>query len=312
MDGIFLRKKYNINLYTLFFCGLFFIGMYVFINIVDPLATQASLVLLIMGIVACLIVIPSWLLNLGAFFHIDETSIHAKYHWFGKIDCTISQVSFVSAGLNTLIIELKNGKRHTIMGIENSRDLCFAIRRKMDFDVSTSPEKLVAEINVLKAAKKKGVIRVCVGLGLMFINIFLAVLLTAGKELSEFGRTDWLFFLLMGVIEIATTIATFYFAHKTGKYNLPIEKLHYIFRIAILETTPVPPGNAISVFVNENYTGRITLFGFPHEDSIYYTVEEFADPYTFRTVYESEIYENIEQLPGDLEELIDITEKVLR
>lgn len=311
MEGVFLRKKFNAWLFLLLLCGLVFIGMYIFLGIVDSEATSGLLAFLIAGILICLVVIPSWLLNFKAFIRIDEDSIKAKYHWFGKIDCTFSDVTFAAARVNTLIIQLKSGKTHTIMGIENPWALCSIIRRNMDFDVTETPETLNKKLNNLKVAKKHGLIYVCSGLALMFINIFIAVLLTGERELYVFSKTDWTIMAVMGVIEIATIIATFYFAEKTGKKNIPIERLRYQLQRRIVESYPLLPGLVIAVYADENYTRRITLFRYPNDASGYYAVEEFASDYNFIKVYESEIYEDIELLSESLELLIDITEKVL-
>lgn len=311
MKGRFLRKKFNIWLFLLFLCGLAFIGLYIFLNIVDPVATNELLTFLIVGIMICLVVIPSWLLNLGAFIRIDDDSIKAKYHWFGKIDCKLSDVTFAVARVNTLIIQLKDGKTHTIMGIENSWPLASFIRRNMSFEITEQPEELMKKLNNLRATKKKGLIYVCSGVALMFIIIFITVFLTGEREMHEFSNIDWTIFAIMVVAEIATVIATFYFAGKTGKNNVPIEKLQYSIQRRIIETQPLLPGNAIKVFTDENYTVRITFFGYPNEDSVYYAVQEFASDYTLFKSYESEIFENIEQLQGGFEALIDITDKVL-
>ena len=312
MDGVFLRKKFNGWLFLLFVCGLFFIGLYIFLNIVDPKATSELLTFLIMGILIILVVIPSWLLNFGAFVHIDENSIKAKYHWFGKIDCKLSDVTFAVARVNTLIIQLKDGKTHTIMGIENSWPLASLIRRNMLFKSTQQPETLIGKLNDLKSAKKKGLIYVCSGLALMFINIFVTVFLTGEREMHEFSKIDWTIFAIMGVVEIATIIATFYFAQKTGGNNIPIEKLRYEIQRRIIETQPLLPGFVIAVYTDENYTGRITLFGYPHDSAVYYSVQEFASDYTLFRAYTSDIYGSQEELPADFETLIDITEKVLR
>ena len=312
MEGMFLRKKFNIWLFLLFACGLFFIGLYIFLNIVDPKATSELLTFLIMGILIILVVIPSWLLNFGAFVHIDENSIKAKYHWFGKIDCKLSDVTFAVARVNTLIIQLKDGKTHTIMGIENSWPLASLIRRNMLFKSTEQPETLIGKLNDLKSAKKKGLIYVCSGLALMFINIFVTVFLTGEREMHEFSKIDWTIFAIMGVVEIATIIATFYFAQKTGGNNIPIEKLRYEIQRRIIETQPLLPGFVIAVYTDENYTGRITLFGYPHDSAVYYSVQEFASDYTLFRAYTSDIYGSQEELPADFETLIDITEKVLR
>ena len=311
MDGVFLRKKFNGWLFLLFVCGLFFIGLYIFLNIVDPKAASELLTFLIMGILIILVVIPSWLLNFGAFVHIDENSIKAKYHWFGKIDCKLSDVVFAVARVNTLIIQLKDGKTHTIMGIENSWPLASIIRRNMSFEVTEQPKALMEKLNNLKATKKNGLIYVCSGVALMFVIIFITVFLTGEREMHEFSNIDWTIFAIMCAIEIAIGIATFYFAGKTGKNNIPIEKLQYTIQRRIIETQPLLPGNVIKVFADENYTVRLTFFGYPNQTSVYYAVQEFASDYTFFKSYESEIFENIEQLQGGFEALIDITDKVL-
>ena len=312
MEGMFLRKKFNIWLFLLFVCGLFFIGLYIFLNIVDPKATSELLTFLIIGILIILVVIPSWLLNFGAFIHIDEDSIKAKYHWFGKIDCKLSDVTFAVARVNTLIIQLKDGKTHTIMGIENSWPLASIIRRNIPFEVTEQPEILMEKLNNLKATKKKGLIYVCSGVALMFVIIFITVFLTGEREMHEFSNIDWTIFAIMCAIEIATVIATFYFAQKAGKNNIPMEKLRYEIQRRSIETQPLLPGFVIAVYTDENYMGRITLFGYPNDSAVYYSVQELAPDYTLLRTYTSGIYGSQEELPTDFETLIDITETVLR
>lgn len=308
---MFLRKKFNIWLFLLFACGLLFIGLYIFLNIVDPGATSELLTFLIMGILIILVVIPSWLLNFGAFIHIDDDSIKAKYHWFGKIDCKLSDVTFAVARVNTLIIQLKDGKTHTIMGVENSWPLASMIRRNMSFGVTEQPEVLMEKLNTLKSAKKKGLIYVCSGVALMFIIIFITAFLTGEREMHEFSNIDWTLFAIMVATEIATAVATFYFAGKTGKNNIPIEKLQYEIQRRNIETQPLLPGFVIAVYTDENYTGRITLFGYPNDSAVYYSVQEFTSDYTLFRAYTSDVYSSQEELLADFETLIDITDKVL-
>ena len=311
MEGMFLRKKFNIWLFLLFLCGLAFIGMYIFLNIVDPEATSELLTFLIVGIMICLVVIPSWLLNLGAYIHIDETSIKAKYHWFGKIDSKLSDITYAVARINTLIIQLKDGKTHTIMGVANPWPLASIIRRNMSFEVTEQPEILMEQLKNLRATKKNGLISVCSGVALMFIIIFITVFLTGEREMHEFSNLDWTIFAIMGAIEIATVIVTFYFAQKTGKNNIPIEKLHYEIQRRIIETQPLLPGFVIAVYTDENYTGRITLFGYPNDSAVYYTVQELDAGYNLVQEYTYETFEDQEGLIEGFRSLIDITDKVL-
>jgi len=310
MDGIFLRKKFNPWLVLLFLCGLFLIGLYVVFSITDS-GPSGVLTFLVVGVSMCLVVIPSWLLNAGAFIHVDEESIKAKYHWFGKIDCKISEVEFAGAQINTLVIQLKDGKCHTITGIENSWEIAADIRNKITFVPTEQPEKLIEKVKALNTSRKGGLICVCVGYVLMFVIVFVTVFLTGERELYEFGKVDWIIFAGMCVTEIATIIATLYFALKTGRKNLPIEMLQYTIRRTIIETRPLSPGFVIAVYSDVNYTGRITLFGYSDNDSVYYLVQELDAEYNLVRGYESDTYESQDELPDGFEELVDITKKVL-
>lgn len=309
LDGIFLRKKFNIWLLLLLICGLAFIGLYVFLRIVDPTASVEIVTFLVVGIVICAVVFPSWLLNFRAFLHLDEETIQARYHWFGRIDCKLSDVDFASARINTLVIRLKDGKCHTIMGIENPWTLCAAIRRKISFSATEEPGALIEKLNRLKATRRKLLVCVYVGIVLMFLNIFLTVFLTGSRELQEFCNTDWIVMAIMGVIETVITAATFCFAYKAGKYNIPAEQLHYTIQRTLVETTPLLPGNAIKVLTDENYAGRITLFGYPNTSSVYYFVERVTPDYSLVQTYESKIFEDISQISEELDAFWDISEK---
>ena len=311
MDGVFLRKKVHIWYLLLAGCGLFLIGMYIFFSIVDSEAGSEVRTFLIMGILILLVVIPSWLFNFRAFLHVDEDAVQGKYHWFGRIDCKLSEITFVTARVNTLIIQLRDGRTHTIMGLANPWPIASYLRRRILFEGTTRPEVLIEKRNNLKAARKKGLIYVCSGVALMFILILVAVFLTGEKEMHEFSRTDWIVFTIIGVMEIATVITTFYFANQTGHKNIPIEKLQYEIQRGIIETQPLLPGYIVGVYADEIYACRIILFGYPHVDAVYYVVQEFVSDYTLTKTYASETYETRNDLPESFEMLVDITSKVL-
>ena len=309
MDGVFLRKKFNGWLFLLFVCGLFFIGLYIFLNIVDPKATSELLTFLIMGILIILVVIPSWFLNSGAFVQISEDSIKAKFHWFGKLNCKTDEIAFAMAQVNTLTILLKSGKRHVIMGVENVWPLASAIRQQI-FTVETeTPNALMCKLEEVQAARKKKLYWVIGCVALMIANIFIAVLLTGGKEMYAFSNTDWILFSIMGVVEILTVILTFYLAGQCGKQLLPIEHLKYRLKGAYIATTPLPAGIVKRVYTDANHMGRIVICGYPNDESVYYCVQEFVENYLLKTVDTSEIYENEDNLPNEaLSTFIDISD----
>ena len=306
------KKKSIWNIVTLL-CGLILIGLFIFIGYVDSEATVSNLLTgIVFGLIICLFSVICLFFNFKAYLSIDNGHIRGKYHYFGKIDCRVSDVDFALGQMNTLSIQLKDGKCHTIFGIENPFVLCSEILRNMIFEAGKSPKEMIESLDKLKSEKKKYIIQVCFGLALMFINIFITVFLTGEKELNEFRAVDWMIFAVMGAVEVAIIGVTFYFAQKAGKCNIPIHKQKYAIRRAIIETESLLPGNVLKVFADENYIGRITLFGYPNSNNIYYTVEEFASDYNLSKAYDSEIYEDIEQISSGLEALIDITEKVVR
>lgn len=310
MKGVFFRKSFNITLFLILLFGMALIGFYIFFDITDPKARTENFTFLIMGVIICFVVIPLWLHNYGAFIHIGETRVKAKYNWFAKIDCEFSDVDFAVAQVNTLIIQLKNGKTHTITGIRNPIPLANLLLQKIHFEINEEPEILIERLKALKKSKKRHLVLVFVGSALMFINIFVTVFLTGERDLHQFSQKDWIVFTVMGVIEMVIVVATFIFAAKSGKNNITMEKLHYQIRRKMIETAPLPSGNVVKVLTDEVYSLRVAVFGFPNDTSVYYVVQGFSSNFTFLTSDKSNIFESIEILVDSFEELVDITEKI--
>ena len=80
MDGIFIRKKIDIWLVLLLPCGILFVALYIFLNMVDSEATSDLRIFLVMGISCELIGILSALMNHGAYIHVEKNAIKAKSH----------------------------------------------------------------------------------------------------------------------------------------------------------------------------------------------------------------------------------------
>ena len=307
MNGSFNRKKNNIVFLLPLISGIFFIGFNIFLIIFDPSEAPAFPIFLIMGISIIGALIPFWLFNYGAFISIKENSICAKYHWFGRIDCNISDVKYTGARFNTLVIELNDGKIHTIMGIGNTQDLASYIRRNMNFVVNEEPAVLIGRLEDVRKKRKIGIIYTSVFVALIVINICATAFLTGGRDFQDFSYLDWAMFCFMGALEIAIIITTFYLGNKSGKMILPIEKLEFAIQKRTVETAPLLPGNAINVYTNENYSLRITVYGYPKEESCYYVVEEFADGYTLYDSYKSEIIDDISEIHDGFADMRDIT-----
>ena len=305
------KKKYFWDIICLL-CGLFLIGLFVFVGYKDSEATVGDIFNgVTIGIFISILGVIFLLFNFRAYLYIENGHIKGKYHYFGKIDCNVTDVDFVLPQINTLTILLKNGKRHTISGIENAGLLSFEIRRQIFKLESEMPDDVYRELKNAQITRKKELRQLFVSLPLIFINIFIAAFLTGGREMYDFSKLDWSLFAVMGVIEVLTVIVIFHFADKCGRRSLYIEHLKYRLEGAIIAFQPLPSGNPIRVYTDENYTGRIIVFGYPNEEGVYYCVQEFFEgEFRLDTVYTSEIYESEEILSEEmvLYFFIDITE----
>ena len=207
------------------------------------------------------------------------------------------------------MLQLKNGKRHTIMGIENARPLATTIREQIFHLESASADDLLSELETAQATHKKKLLYTLGGVVLMFVNIFIAVFLTGGKDMYAFTQTDWLLFGIMGIIEALTVVFMFYFANQCGKQNFPIEQLKYRLKGAHIAADPLPAGIVKRVYTDANHMGRIVICGYPNDESVYYCVQEFVGNYLLKTVDTSKIYESEDDLPNEaLSAFIDISQ----
>lgn len=309
MAKAIFQKKYFWNVFCLL-CGVFLIGLFLFIGHKDSEANLRDMLTgILFGVIISIFSIISLFFNLKAYFYIDENHIQSRYHFFGRINCNLSDVVFVLGRNNTLMIQLKDGKRHTIMGIENAWPLATAIREQIFHIEAASPDDLLSKLETAQAAHKKKLLYTLGGVALMFVNIFIAVFLTGGKDMHAFTRTDWILFAIMGVLEILTAVFMFYFANQCGKHTFPIEQLKHQIKGAYIATTPLPAGIVKRVYTDANHMGRIVICGYPNDESVYYCVQEFVGNYLLKTVDTSEIYENEDNLPNEaLSTFIDISD----
>lgn len=181
-----------------FLSGAFLIGLCGFLKVVDSQSGSELAVLCLLGTCFCLWAVLSMLYNRNGYVRLENGRIRARYHWLGRLDCSLADIEFVLPQINTLTILLKNGKRHVITGIEDPW-LLSSILRCQRFEVEQeTPETLRWELARTKAQQKKEFCWVIFGTAMLFINILLTVLLTGGREFSAFRGSDWYLFAGMG------------------------------------------------------------------------------------------------------------------
>ena len=298
-------KKYFASIFCLC-CGLFLLVMFILCIINDVTDVIPGIIFASLYTIGSLI---SLFFNRKAELCIEDGHIKGKFHFFGKINCNVSDVEFALAQMNVLTVQLKNGKVYRIFGASNSWVLCSSIRRDIDYHLNESPEMLIKKLNICKSDRKKDIVYVCIGIALMFLYIFATTILTDWKDLSEFNKNEWVFFYIFCIAEVITLFVTMFIANKAGKKILSVEKAEYDVRRRMIETSALLLGNVIKIYSDGEYRIRITLFGYPNSDSVYYTVENLSYDYSLNKVNESQIFEDTKYLPEEFESLIDISEK---
>lgn len=309
MYADFIRKKPSIVLIFMLLCGIFLIGFYFFLSHVDPVAVIGSLTFLVMGVVISAVSILAMLSNRTAFIHLKENSIEGRYHLFGKINCPMDEVAFVAGQFTGLDIFMKDGKRHSIVGLSNPEDIASYILRQIFTLETEAPDAIRCELTREQHRRKKMLILTTACIVMLIINIFIAALLTGMKDMNDFSRLDWTLFCVMGVIEIMTFAALIYFANTAGKALMKGLHLRYRLQGACIASQPLPT-QAKHVYTDEHYTGRAVVCGYPNDESVFYCIQEFGEQFELETVFHSEVYENEEALFADtyIRTFFDISE----
>ena len=247
--------------------------------------------------------------NHKAYLCVEDGYIKGKYHLFGKINAPVSDIDFVLTDLNALTIQLKNGKIHRILRVEDPWNFCAKLRRQISYEENKSIDELIADLEKHESDKKKSIIYLCVACGLMLLNIVITALLTGARDFANFSNIDWIVFSCFCVTEVIIYIIICYIASKAGKQAFFVNKAKYSIRRKAIEMSPLLPGNPIKVATDDDYYQRYTFFGYPNEDSVYITIEDFDANYSMFKTQESEIFEDMEHIPEVFEHMIDISDE---
>ncbi len=308
MDAVFIRKNQTWNILILI-SGAESVALWVYQAFFMQETGLGGYSMLGLGVLLLLTGTVSFFLNRGAYLHVGETTVRGKYHWFGKLDCGLSEIVFVLPQMNALSLLLKDGKRHVIFGVENPWSISDDIRRKTFRLEKEDPDTLRRELIRLQTVRQREIWYLLGGCLLIFANIFVTVFLTGERDIPAFTKTDWTVFAVMGVVELAAIAGVFYIADRCGKRALPIEWMKYRLRGAVIASEPLPSNSVIGVYTDRNFNGRIVVRGFPNDESVYYEVQKVNGQYDLITDHISQVYDCEEELPKEqFSELIDITE----
>ena len=301
-----LKKTYSGILLIL--SGACLSGLFLFIRFVDSEATNSIYWGVGAGAVFVLLGIGAWIVEHGVNIMVIGNRVQARNQCLCKLDCDISEVETVVDGYMGIDILLKNGRNFSIMGVINAEIISEYIRSRITMDVGQPASILIDEIKQFQSKRKSSLFATVGALLMLFVNIFLLVAMTDARDLDQFTRSDWQKMLVMGILELITLSAAFWFAGRSGKYLHLIQRLKYRINRMLVETEPLPAGNAELVLTDDHYGGRIVVCGFPNDTGIYFTVQEVNGNYCLETIHTSRILEGYSDLPSELDDLLDITD----
>ncbi|MBR6407422.1 MAG: hypothetical protein IKS19_02350 [Clostridia bacterium] len=304
MDGVFKKKKLFFGI-TALVCGSFVIALSAFLAIVDTeTKIETALGSVVAILIGCMFIsfgVLSLRFNRGAFLQIGDDRLTAKYGINRSVDIPLEDIDLVWHGAGSLVIETKDKMRHEINGLINAYELCRYLRDKLECGPPDEDmPALKTRLKSAKARRRRYLLMGCAAFAFIFAAIFLTVMATGGRDLSDFSRRDWLIFIIFAALELLALVMAFRFASRSGKEMYEAQRLGAKLREKAMYNAPVLPGYAAAVYADADFRQRITVFNMPSMQSQYITVEEVTPDYGLSEPGIPEVFED----PDELEEVL--------
>lgn len=315
MDGVFCKQRfykvYNIlGLVSGVFLVLLF-GYFICIGEYDTLDTMiASWFFACFGLLISILCGVSLYVNGKAYIHVDEQGISAFCHFGLPLKCGFSDISSVSYGGTGLNIQLKNGRKYSLMNLENAYQTGKYIQRRIPRKAAASQnkEELMTAILLLgKKRKCEGI--TAVGCFLLLIpGIILTAALTGWKDLNEFTSDDWPVFAVMACAGVIMIAVGCFLLRKFLLHTDGLNKMQGELTQILLKTSPVRPGNPLKLFLDDDVHAsiRLTVYGYPNSDEVFFTVERIDCNFEIVCVHESRVCSGMEELAPEIEGMTEI------
>lgn len=315
MDGVFGKQVFT-KIYNIvgLISGAFLVLLFGFFICIGEYSTLDDVIVscffVCFGLFVSILCGISLYVNRKAYIHVDDQKISAFCHFGLSLECDLSDVSSVSYGGTGLNIQLKSGKKYNLMNLENAYQIGKHIQRRISAKptISLDKDELMAAIPPLRKKRKYEGVASIICFLLIFPGIFLTAALTEWKDLHEFGSDDWTVFSIMAGVGVIVIVV---FCILLRKYLLDTDELNKTqgtLYQAILQTAPVQPGNAIRLFIDDDVYAsiRLTIYGYPNSDEVYFTVEQVNRSYEIECIHTSRVYSNIDELRSEVEGMTEI------
>ena len=307
MDGVFVKRAgATVRNAVGMACGLALAAMPLLVIFSEGRIDKDDILfisaMMICGIVCSLCFASAFFFNRGAYLHLSEDGITGRFAWNTALVCSYRDVAYCEIGIYSLTVRLAGGRRYTIAGLFNAAEICREIRKKMFVFSAEGNVPLPDAINDIRAAKRRRTLWLVLTVGsfaLIFMLIFITVLLTGEREMSEFTPADWKIFTVFAVIELMILVFSFFSADRCGKMLTEEKEKTVLMHRSILQTAP-PPENAVRVLISTVYTVSAVIFGYPDGGNVYFVIQSVGKDLEPVTVYTSETFENMEELEQKL------------
>ena len=291
MDGIFIRKRFGLCRWILLGSGILLAILFSFVLFADdamsPEDKAGCRIILVLSLVDAVLCLIFRRFNRGAFLHLGESGLTARFAWRTRLQCPYSDIAFCSCGGMSLTLRLQNGKRCTIPLLDNAVEICSELQKRIEpFRPELSGrEELARTLARQKRQHRKWTVCAFGALLLAVIGIVVAVLLTGGDTDT---RTDQML-VAAALCLFVGLCAAFFFAGKGGRWLADANEAAMLLRECVLKTAPLPPGNVRGVYPNGDFTGRTIVYGYPNSDSGYYVCQELDKNLDLATTYTSKV-----------------------
>ena len=299
MYGVFIRKRFGL-------CRWLLIGFGVFLAIlcsvllfaddaVSPEEKAGCRICIVLGLVIIGAHLFSRRFNRGAFLHLGESGLTARFAWRTRLQCPYSDIAFCSCGGMNLTLRLKNGKRYTIPLLDNAAEICSELRKRIGPFRSELPdrEKLSQTLAWQKRQHRKWTVCALGALLLAMIGVAAAALLTGGDIDTP---TNQMIVAAALCLFAGLCVVALFFAGKGGRQLADANETAMLLRECILKTASLPSGNVRGVYLNGDFTARAIVYGYPNSNSGYYVCQELDRNLELTTTYTSEIILDIGSL----------------
>jgi hypothetical protein len=311
LKAVFKKTNY-ILLVVCLILALIWSGVCAFLIIENNIT---GVINLLVAIIMCAFGVIPFLYNYKAYLHINDNKIISRFGFFKRLECDITDVTFVLPRFDTMHILLKD-RKHYIMGIKNAYEIGAFIMQRIPFLPYDNRQDVIVDVKKRNQSIKKNSVLTFCAIGLSFAWVFITVFLTGARDLPKFNNTDWIIFSIMCFLEVLTVIAMFTFAIKARRGNpVRLEEQIYKIKRSTIETTPLlsVPGRIKSVLADPFFSHRITVccnIIENNDEAFFYHIEIFNEDFNLKFLYQSKIFEG-DEISEMFEGCLDITEKFM-